>query len=110
MLKGWAIVDLRRGTHIVASLSDARGALIANGWVEVAPASATDAELGALVRAAMAESRTGVPFPNLRNGPLPAVVRMQQLAGVSSYSRYVKGVRQVAVAAAPDAPAVSVFP
>jgi hypothetical protein len=110
MLMGWATVDLRRGLYLVTSYSAANLAKVANGWVESASVSVTDAELGALVRSAMAESRTGVPFPNFRNSPSPSIPKLLKLAGVSSYSRYVSGVRNLLVACEPDVATLTITP
>lgn len=95
-MTAWAVVDLRRGALFVLSHSSPRRGRFFNGWFRKLDESVPDDELGRVVRMALAESKTGVPQPNLRVEPEEWKLH-RQAAGVRTYGQYMKGTREVGV-------------
>lgn len=103
-----AAVDLRRGRYVsYASSLTVDGLWVANGHHELLDGAAGDEELGGAAARALAASRTGVPAPDLRNGPSPLAPVLASV-GVRSLGSYLKGTRQVQVEQ--DGPGVVVTP
>jgi hypothetical protein len=109
-MSGWAIVDRRGRKIFVTSYSQATRSTIINGWIEVVDRSLNDAALGKVVRAALAQSQRGVPFPDFGKGDTPELRKLLDVAGVRSYSAYVRGVRSVRVALDDEEPGFVIIP
>jgi hypothetical protein len=93
-----AAVEARGGRLFVSSWSVTKyGASVQGGWIKAAAELVTDAVLGGLVRSALAHSRTGVPHPDFRKGPMPERLKLLALAGVKSETQYERGLRVVSV-------------
>jgi hypothetical protein len=97
-----AEVELRHDRLIVSSWSATEGrfpAFIQDDWAQAVSEQVPDAELGALVRMALAACRDGVPYPDFRNDPEPARRRkaLFKLAGVRSETEFARGTRSVSV-------------
>jgi hypothetical protein len=97
-----AEVQLRQELLIVSSWSATGGrfpAFIQDDWAQAVPEQVADAELGALVRMALAASRDGVPYPDFRNDAEPARrrKRLLKLAGVRSETEFARSTRSVSI-------------
>jgi hypothetical protein len=93
-----AQVDARGDRLLVSSWSSStHGTRVQGDWIEAVGKSVEDQALGSLVRAALGASRTGVPFPDFRQGPTPERLKLLKLAGVKSEAQYARGARSVAV-------------
>jgi len=85
---GWAEIDERHGRLFVLCWSSMVAGRRANGWVRSVDRSVSASSLGALVREALAESRTGVPLVNFRDPAQDPMVPLLTLAGVKSWDGY----------------------
>ena len=110
-----AKVQLRRELLIISSWSATEGnfpAFIQGDWAEAVPEHVADAELGALVRQALAASREGVPYPDFRNDP--ELARRRKLlfkpAGVRRESEFARGTRSVSIDWQDTEPEVKITP
>lgn len=85
-------------------------AYVQGDWMEAADESIGDADLGLLVRSALAASRSGVPFPDFSKGPAPERSKLLKLAGVRSETQYAMGTRSVSVAWEESEPEIKLIP
>ena len=92
-MPGWAEIDERHDRLFVLSWSSMVAGRRANGWVRSVDRSASAPRLGALVREALAESRTGVPMVNFRDPAQDPMVPLLRLAGVKSWDGYARSMR-----------------
>ena len=95
-----AIVDARGKCLFLSSESTTKGAYpayVQGDWVQRAEEPVENEGLGALVRAALAASRVGVPFPDFSLGPTPERLRLLELAGVKSDAQYQRRLRTVRI-------------
>ena len=90
---GWAEVDERRGRLYVLSWSSMGRGSRGNGWVRDVSATAAVADLGALVRVALAESRVNVPMVNFRDPAQSPTTPLLTAAGVKSWNGYALSMR-----------------
>lgn len=107
-----AVVDARGASLFIGAHSATEvQILVRDEWVERADAGISDEELGALVRQALAHSRSGIPFPDYWKGERPpGTARLHALAGVNSDSAYMRGVRSVHVDREEGSPSLIVAP
>lgn len=91
-MPGWAEIDERHGLFVLSWSSMVAGRR-ANGWVRSVDQSVSVPRLGALVREALAESRTGVPMVNFRDPAQDPMVPLLTLAGVKSWDGYARDMR-----------------
>lgn len=93
-MPGWVEVDERHGRLYVLSWSSmGHGSLRGNGWVCSTDQQLPVGEFGALIREALAQSRTGVPMVNFRIPSESPVTPLLALAGVKSYEGYSRSMR-----------------
>jgi hypothetical protein len=109
---GWAEVDERRGRLFVISWSRMGGGRSsrANGWVRSVDTTTTSADLGALVREALAESRADALMVNFRDPTQSPNTPLLALAGVKSYQGYEYGRRACLIDLDGDEPGFVIRP
>lgn len=92
-MPAWAEIDEWHGRLFVLSWSSMVAGRRANGWVRSVDRSVSAPHLGAVVREALAESRTGVPMVNFRDPAQDPMVPLLTLAGVKSWDGYARSMR-----------------
>lgn len=108
-MPGWAVVGERRGRLYVQSWSAMVRGRVSNEWVRAVSADVPDADLGQLVRQALAESKTNVPVPDFRAMD-PSTDPLLIAAGVKTYVGYARTARQVKIDLDHKAPGFRLVP
>jgi hypothetical protein len=112
-MKRRAAVHARRGRLFVSSWSATEGqypAYVPGGWIEAADEPVPDADLGDLVRLALANFKSGVPHPNFREGLTPEARRFLDVTKAKSFAAFARRTREVDVESDDAAPNLLITP
>jgi|HubBroStandDraft_6_1064221.scaffolds.fasta_scaffold1020291_1 hypothetical protein len=112
-MKRRVAVYARHGRLFVSSWAATDGqypAYVQGGWIEAADEPVPDADLGDLVRVGLANFKSGVPYPNFREGLTPEARRFLDVTKTKSFAAFARGTREVDVKSDDAAPDLEITP